>query len=72
MPRKSIPNRRARRRPLLVEALEARQLLTDFKVVNTNDSGLGSFRQAILDANTLAGPDQILFKVPNTADVSHY
>jgi len=30
-----------------------------FKVTNTNDSGPGSFRQAILDANANPGPDTI-------------
>ncbi len=30
-------------------------------VTNTNDSGAGSLRQAVLDANALAGADEILF-----------
>lgn len=34
-----------------------------FSVTTTNDSGAGSFRQAILEANTNgAGPQQIVFK----------
>ncbi len=34
-------------------------------VFNTNDSGEGSLRQAILDANGAAGPHTISFNVPN-------
>ncbi len=33
-------------------------------VVNTNDVGAGSLRQAILDANAHAGPDGIFFQIP--------
>ncbi len=50
-----------------MEPLEARSLLTTFSVINTNDSGAGSLRQAILDANdTVAspGPDTIIFDIP--------
>src|SRR5205085_4734634 len=32
-------------------------------VINTNDSGAGSLRQAILDANVTAGPDVIHFQI---------
>ncbi|HJQ71463.1 MAG TPA: FG-GAP-like repeat-containing protein [Blastocatellia bacterium] len=35
-----------------------------FTVTNTADSGAGSLRQAILNANSSAGPDQILFNIP--------
>ncbi|MCP3958924.1 MAG: DUF11 domain-containing protein, partial [bacterium] len=34
-----------------------------FTVINTNDSGAGSLRQAILDANAAGGPDLIDFAV---------
>ena len=37
-----------------------------FTVTNTNDSGGGSLRQAILDANTSAGADTIDFNIPGT------
>src|SRR5262245_53416398 len=47
-----------------LEALEARRLLTPFTVSNTNDSGSGSLRQAILDANNNAGADTIRFAIP--------
>ncbi len=35
-----------------------------FTVSNGNDSGAGSLRQAILDANAAAGPDVIVFDLP--------
>jgi hypothetical protein len=35
-------------------------------VTNTNDSGMGSLRQAILDANADSGMDTIIFKIPGT------
>ncbi len=37
-----------------------------FTVTNTNDSGAGSLRQAILDANAAAGADTIAFDIPGT------
>jgi len=37
-----------------------------YTVSNTLDSGPGSFRQAILDANTHAGPDTIAFNIPGS------
>ncbi len=35
-----------------------------FTVTSVNDSGAGSLRQAILDANAAAGPDTIAFNLP--------
>jgi hypothetical protein len=35
-----------------------------FLVLNTNDTGPGSFRQALLDANTTNGLDTIAFQIP--------
>jgi len=35
-----------------------------FPVINTNDSGAGSFRQALLDANAAVGADVITFNIP--------
>jgi parallel beta-helix repeat protein len=43
-----------RRRPL-IEDLEERQLLATFTVTNTNDSGLGSLRTAIIGSNSAMG-----------------
>ncbi len=37
-----------------------------FTVTNTNDSGAGSLRQAILDANAAAGADDIAFDIPGS------
>src|SRR5262249_8587854 len=41
--------------PPHLEALEPRWLPSIFNVTNTNDSGPGSLRQAILDANAVGG-----------------
>jgi hypothetical protein len=35
-----------------------------FNVINVNDSGAGSLRQAVIDANTAAGADTIVFNIP--------
>ena len=61
--------RRRTNAPLAVERMEERTLLSTFSVTNTNDSGSGSLRQAILDnnsdtANTAA--DTIDFNIPGT------
>ncbi len=40
---------------------------TTFTVTNTNDSGPGSLRQAILDANSSPGKDKIAFDLPGPA-----
>jgi hypothetical protein len=57
-----------RRKPastrLATETLEDRLAPATFAVINTNDSGAGSLRQAIMDANASAGADVIAF---NTA-----
>ena len=47
-----------------VETLEARVLLTTYSVITTADTGAGSLRQAILDANTNPGADAIAFAIP--------
>ncbi len=39
-------------------------LAATFTVTNTNDSGVGSLRQAILDADASAGADTIAFNIP--------
>src|SRR3954447_9144963 len=51
---------RRRLRPT-VWALEDRTLLSMFTVSNTDDTGTGSLRQTILDANASAGADVINF-----------
>src|SRR5262249_34840001 len=66
------PSRTQRTRPekggtaftrLRLEPLEDRNLLATFLVSNTNDSGLGSLRQAILDANSTLGANRIEFNI---------
>ncbi len=52
------------RRPIRFEVLEARQVLAAFIVTNTSDSGAGSLRQAILDANAAGTSDQVMFAIP--------
>jgi hypothetical protein len=46
--------------------MERRRLLTTFMVLNTADSGPGSLRQAITDANNAPGADQIDFNIPTS------
>ena len=41
---------------LSYEPLEVRNLLATFAVVNLNDAGAGSLRQAIIDANARPAP----------------
>ena len=51
-----------------IGAFEA-SLINIFAVTNTNDSGTGSLRQAILDANaapnSINGPDELHFNIPS-------
>ena len=61
------PSRRRNAYRPMVESLEDRCLLSTFTVLNTNDIGAGSLRQAILDANTTANvgvADVIAFNIP--------
>ena len=51
----------------VVEGLENRRLLSTYTVSNTNDSGAGSLRQAILDANQHGGHDTIKFAIGSGA-----
>ncbi|MGL6076340.1 MAG: choice-of-anchor Q domain-containing protein [Fimbriiglobus sp.] len=49
------------RRSLEFVQLEDRTTPAIFTVTNTNDTGAGSLRQAILDANAAAGADDVIF-----------
>src|SRR5262245_17213874 len=53
--------RRLTKRPM-VQALEDRTVPSTFWVTNRNDGGVGSLRQAVLDANSHAGADVIAFR----------
>jgi trimeric autotransporter adhesin len=53
-----------------VEALEERWVPATFTVENLNDSGTGSLRQAILDANSSSGADDIVFQTGLTGTIS--
>jgi parallel beta-helix repeat protein len=55
-----------RSRRLRLEALESRAVPALFTVTNTDDIGLGSLRQAILDANAAPGADSIGFAIPGS------
>ena len=57
-------NKKLRNR-LAFETLEARQVLASFIVTNTNDSGSGSLRNAIIDSNHTPGIDSIVFSIAN-------
>jgi uncharacterized repeat protein (TIGR01451 family) len=50
--------------PVVCLLAAASALANTYTVINTNDSGGGSLRQAILDANGNAGADTIAFNIP--------
>src|SRR6266576_957735 len=67
--RRRVPWHRATRRCTAatpVEAFEPRLLFTNFVVTTTADSGAGSLRQAILDANANPADDDITFNIPGS------
>ena len=49
-----------------LELLETRTLLAAFTVTNTDDTGPGSLRQAMIDANTSVGADSVAFNIPGS------
>jgi hypothetical protein len=53
--------KRTTKRPLMIESMEPRVLMSTYVVSNTNDSGAGSLRAAVLDASSNAGDDTITF-----------
>jgi hypothetical protein len=63
------PGRPLRALSPAVERLEGRTLLATFVVTDAGDAGPGTLRQAILDANTLAGADTITFDLPGNTSV---
>ena len=48
--------------------LSGHALAATFTVTTTNDSGPGSLRQAILDANATPGADRIVFNIPGSGE----
>jgi hypothetical protein len=58
--------RKRTRTPLSVELLEDRTVPTTYTVTNNADAGLGSLRQAILNANKHIGADRIVFNMPSS------
>src|SRR5262245_36581100 len=72
------PHPRSRRRPMpkrrggvgRLEILEDRTVPSIFTVSNLADSGGGSLRQAILDANSQAGADTIVFDQQVTGTIA--
>jgi len=81
VPTRTFPRRAARRAPrpatsaktpARIESVEQRILFATFTVLNTNDAGPGSLRQAITDANAAPNPtnpadvDYIFFNIPGT------
>lgn len=63
---RSQPSKLRSRLHLNLEYLEDRTVPSTFPVLNLNNSGPGSLRQAILNANSNAGPDIIDFSVSGT------
>ena len=62
-----LSGRDARRNRLRFDWLEERTLLATFVVTNTNDSGPGSLRQAILDSNAATGQTNTIdFNIPGS------
>lgn len=68
------PNKPARRkaaqRKLAIQQLEERTVFSAFSVINLNDNGAGSLRQAILDSNIAGGVNTINFNVTGTITLS--
>jgi hypothetical protein len=63
-PARRQSNRQRNKPRLALERLEDRAVPSTFQVISTADSGPGSLRQAILDANADPGPDTIIFNIP--------
>jgi uncharacterized repeat protein (TIGR01451 family) len=56
----------ARKRTPELLCMEERVLLSNFPVINTNDSGAGSLRQAITDADAAGDGSVITFQIPGS------
>ena len=63
---RALRRKQERRRSFVIEPLEGRQMLSTFTVTNTNDSGTGSLRQAILSSNATKGPNDVTFRIASS------
>src|SRR5687768_8208904 len=70
LPSRSRPPDRRRNRPLHVETLQGRQLLATIVVTNTEDSGVGSLRAALEQANLDPAEDTIEFAPAVTGTIT--
>jgi trimeric autotransporter adhesin len=72
--RKRLKSRTTKKKPARrlgsFEQLEDRSVLSTLTVVNLNDHGAGSLRQAIMDADNAAGADVINFNVAGTIQLT--
>ncbi|HVU86203.1 MAG TPA: right-handed parallel beta-helix repeat-containing protein [Pirellulales bacterium] len=68
--RKKVARQKPAKRFFAVENLESRFALSTFSVFNLNDSGSGSLRQAILDAEAAGGSEIINFSVSGTIELT--
>src|SRR5437879_3997134 len=64
-PRRRRGRGRGRRSTPALELLEARCLPSVYSVTSTADSGAGTLRQALLNANSNPGTDTIVFQIGN-------
>jgi len=55
---------------LCIESLEQREVPANFLVTNLNDAGLGSLRQAVIDANGVGTDDVIQFQAGLTGTIT--
>jgi len=74
-PSHTVRLRNLRRRQRLTaaarfESLEARALLASYTVTNLLDAGTGSLRDAMIEANTNPGADEITFSVAGTIQLT--
>ncbi|HEX9971050.1 MAG TPA: right-handed parallel beta-helix repeat-containing protein, partial [bacterium] len=51
---------------MMAACLSSIAIANTYTVTNTNDSGSGSLRQALFDANTNVGADTIIFNIPTS------
>src|SRR5688572_10989429 len=65
-----LSTRPAHRRPVILQGMEARRLLAQIMVTTLDDSGDGSLRSAITQANAAADHDAIVFAAGLTGTIN--